>query len=141
MIICIGAQIVARYIFSEPPAWTEELARYAMIWSGLTGATVAYSRREDPVLVKLASLPSQWMRVAAQYVEVVAVTVFCGTILWASPLFLTLHSQRLSESLEIPSVLVVSIIPISVTVILYHAFVRLLILIFEKTNILPEPAS
>ena len=33
----IAIQVVARYVFSEPPGWTEEGARYAMVWSGLLG--------------------------------------------------------------------------------------------------------
>lgn len=134
MIACVGAQIIARYVFSEPPAWTEELARYAMIWSGMAGATVAYSRREDPVLIKAERLPSGWLQTLAQYIDIFTVTIFCTAILLATPQFLFLHSQRITDSLEIPSILVVSIIPATVAIILFHAFVRLMILIFSGTN-------
>lgn len=141
MIASVCTQIVSRYVFSDPLAWTEELARYAMIWSGLMAATVAYSRREDPVLVKMVKLPKPILRIAAQYIEVIAVTVFCGTILWASPFFLELHSERLTDSLELPSIYVVSIIPISVSIILYHTLVRLLNLLFGGGVSLPTPPN
>ena len=56
MVLLIAIQVIARYVFSEPPGWTEEGARYAMVWSGLLGATVAFKAGADPVLVKLARL-------------------------------------------------------------------------------------
>ncbi len=126
MAACILVQIVARYIFSEPPAWTEELARHAMIWSGFAGATAAYSRRTDPVLVNAASLKHEWMRRIAQFIEIGAVFLFCTTVLAGTPVFMALHGEMLTETLEAPTQLVIAIIPISMAVILFHAFVRLL---------------
>lgn len=45
-----GWQAVARYILDQPPVWTEELARYAMVWAGLLGASCAYRAAADPTL-------------------------------------------------------------------------------------------
>ncbi|WP_236627445.1 TRAP transporter small permease, partial [Sulfitobacter sp. HI0027] len=45
IVVLVGAvilQVVARYVFSQPPAYTEELARYAMIWAGLIGASMSF---------------------------------------------------------------------------------------------------
>ena len=41
MLGAVALQVVARYVFFSPPAWTEELARYAMVWAGFLGATVS----------------------------------------------------------------------------------------------------
>lgn len=124
MLVCILIQIVARYIFSEPPAWTEELARYAMIWAGFSGATVAFRRGLDPVLLKAASLPRPWMRHAALGIEFVAVALVTLTILAATPQFLALHAQRFTEALQLPSLLVVAILPVAAATIFYHSLVR-----------------
>ncbi len=129
MATCILIQIVARYIFAEPPAWTEELARHAMIWSGFAGATVAFSRRADPVLFQNASLPQGWMRRTAQYIEITAVSIFCIAILACTPDFMALHRDLSTETLELPSQLIVAIIPLSMLTILFHAAVRLIALI------------
>lgn len=51
MILAAAYQVVARYIFHAPPVWTEELARRAMVWSGLLGASVAFYERTDPNLL------------------------------------------------------------------------------------------
>jgi TRAP-type C4-dicarboxylate transport system permease small subunit len=132
MTISILIQILARYIFSEPLAWTEELARHAMIWSGFSGATVAYYRRADPVLFNAASIKRAWMRRSAQFIEVGAVITFCTAVLAASPAFMALHRTMFTETLQAPTQIVVAIIPLSMGVILYHAFVRLMTLLFAK---------
>ena len=41
LVAAVLLQVVARYIFQQPPPYTEELARYAMIWAGLIGASMA----------------------------------------------------------------------------------------------------
>lgn len=124
MLICILIQIVARYIFFEPPTWTEELARYAMIWAGFSGATVAFRRGLDPVLIRAASLSRPWMRHAALGIEFVTVALVTMTILAATPQFLTLHAERYTEALGLPSLVVVSILPIAAATILFHSMVR-----------------
>lgn len=50
MIFAAGYQVIARYVFFDPPVWTEELARRAMVWAGMLGASVAFHERSDPNL-------------------------------------------------------------------------------------------
>lgn len=50
MVLSAGYQVVARYLFDAPPVWTEELARRAMVWAGMLGATGAFYRYADPNL-------------------------------------------------------------------------------------------
>jgi TRAP-type C4-dicarboxylate transport system permease small subunit len=131
MVVCISIQIIARYVLSEPPAWTEELARYAMIWAGLAGATIACRRRLDPTLVNAALLKRKSHRTLSRWVEAVAILVFCIPVLIATPAFMALHSQRFTDSLQLPSHLVVAIIPLCFITIIFHALVRLL---FERAR-------
>jgi TRAP-type C4-dicarboxylate transport system permease small subunit len=127
MLLCILLQIVARYLFDQPPAWTEELARHAMIWAGFLGATVACRRRLDPVLVSSAKIALPGLRQAARWLEALAIAIFAIPILLAAPHFLELHAERYTDSLQLPSVLVVVIIPLCIAVILFHAVARVLI--------------
>ncbi|OAB55632.1 TRAP transporter, partial [Phormidium willei BDU 130791] len=53
LVVMVGAtgwQVVARYLLAAPPPWTEELARYAMIWGGMLGASIAFKAWADPTL-------------------------------------------------------------------------------------------
>jgi TRAP-type C4-dicarboxylate transport system permease small subunit len=41
-LVVMAAQVVARYVLSDSLMWSEEVARYALIWSSMIGAAVAY---------------------------------------------------------------------------------------------------
>lgn len=126
MLFCILLQVAARYIFNEPPAWPEELARYAMIWAGFTGATVAFKGKMDPTLLSAENLTQPWMRRLAQWLEAIAVFLFWLPILYVMPDFLALHSTRASEALEIPNIAIVSVMPVCIIIILLHMIIRIL---------------
>jgi TRAP-type C4-dicarboxylate transport system permease small subunit len=38
--VSVFAQVVARYVFNHPPAWTEELARFCQVWIILLASSV-----------------------------------------------------------------------------------------------------
>ena len=42
MVLCVCWQVVSRYALNDPSAWTEELARFLLMWIGLLGACYAY---------------------------------------------------------------------------------------------------
>jgi TRAP-type C4-dicarboxylate transport system permease small subunit len=44
VIVMTFTQVVSRYIFNNSITWTEELARYAFIWSTLTGSMIALKK-------------------------------------------------------------------------------------------------
>ena len=39
-------QVIARYVFDAPPFWTEELARFTLIWITFVGAGLVHQRGE-----------------------------------------------------------------------------------------------
>ena len=42
MVVSVAWQVLSRYLFVIPAAWTEELARFLLIWIGMLGAAFAY---------------------------------------------------------------------------------------------------
>ncbi len=45
MLISVSWQVLTRYIFSSPSSFTDELARYLLIWIGTLGAAYASGQR------------------------------------------------------------------------------------------------
>ncbi|WP_278922460.1 MULTISPECIES: TRAP transporter small permease [Pseudophaeobacter] len=133
--VLVGAvmlQVVARYAFSQPPSWTEELARYAMIWAGLIGATLSFKRRFDPALFQGTS-GSSWRAMAAGAVQSLLVLVFLLPILWHSFFgpggnfargFLTRHSRSTADALDFSTLWVAIAVPITIVLILIHLIAR-----------------
>jgi len=84
MILAASYQVVARYIFHAPPVWTEELARRAMIWSGLLGASVAFYERSDPNLLPSMTEITGGLGKALTLLRLAGVAVFVLPVLYFS---------------------------------------------------------
>ncbi len=51
MTMMVLIQVVSRYVFQSPTAFTEELVRYLLIWTGFIGAAYAFSTRQHMALI------------------------------------------------------------------------------------------
>jgi len=142
LVALVGAvmvQVVARYLLNSPPPWTEEMARYAMIWAGLMGATLSFKRRFDPALVNrepgtAATGPRAAMiATAAGAFQGLVVMIYLLPILWHSFFgpnmnhersFLMRHSRMTAETLGFPTLLVAIAVPLMAIFILIHLAAR-----------------
>src|ERR1035437_10938826 len=55
-LISMAAQVVARYLIGSSLIWSEELSRYALIWSAMVGSAVAYQRGAHIAVTVLVDL-------------------------------------------------------------------------------------
>ena len=126
MLLLVLLQVVARYIFQAAPVWTEEGARYCMIWSGLFGATVAFRANRDPRLFHPPkSGPRIWI-LSSFWLRTLSTVVFLGPVLYHSDRFLIRGLYRKTEALEIPMSWVTVAVPLAVTIIFIHLIAQLL---------------
>ena len=123
MLAVVGLQVIARYVFFSPPSWTEELARYCMIWAGYLGATVSFYRREDPVLMRRKRGPAP-VSTYFMLLRNSAVVLFLAPIVYWSPVIIRHHMTRQTESMEWISGYVMLIVPLFASIILVHVLAR-----------------
>ena len=126
MLAAVGLQVIARYVFFSPPSWTEELARYCMIWAGYLGATVSFYRREDPVLMGRRNIRAGRLSAFYLLVRNIAVLLFIVPIVYWSPVIIGHHMLRKTESMEVVSGYVMLIVPLFATIIVFHVIARVL---------------
>lgn len=125
MITLVMIQVIARYGFSAPPEWTEEAARYCMIWLGLLGATVAYRAKKDPVLIHV---PEEWppmLKTAARAGRSLATFLFLTPFVYYGMEFLVRYSHRTTDTIGVNAALVVAIVPIFSVIVMLHAIADL----------------
>lgn len=122
-------QVVARYAFASPPAWTEEIARYAMIWAGLLGATMSFKRGFDPALFGDFRSGSRFMLFAAKVgrtlpvlIYLLPILLFCfiGANMTIERSFLVRHSRTMADAFDFPTLLVAAAVPIMIVTVLIH---------------------
>ncbi|SMY07590.1 TRAP transporter small permease [Flavimaricola marinus] len=134
MFLTVMLQIVARYVFSSPPVWTEDVARYAMVWTGLLGATLSFKTRSDAVLMQsvfpqrqgfLAFL-GEAFHSAAVLIFVLPVIYFCfiGLRGGFSKGYLARQSGLTADTLGIPMVWISVSVPLAMIIILLHLAAR-----------------
>lgn len=134
MILVVTLQIVARYGLRAPPVWTEELARYLMIWGGLLGATLAFRRAADPAITPPKDSGFGAVSIGAKLLIAATTIIFITPVLYFSLVgpggdvsrsFLIRSSARTSQSLGINMAFIAAAIPTFCSIILIHLAARL----------------
>lgn len=134
MVCVIMLQVVSRYGLRQPPAWTEELARYLMVWGGLLGATAAFRRAADPAVVRPDENARDRRAFFAKLAIGLTAIIFVGPILYYSLFgagmdparsFIMRMSARTSPGLGINLAFIAAAIPTVCIVILIHLAARI----------------
>jgi TRAP-type transport system small permease protein len=126
MLLLVILQVIARYIFRAVPVWTEEAARYCMVWGGLLGATVAFRGNVDPRLFKPPTAgPPAWIA-SARWLRALCTAVFLGPVLYHSDTFLQRTWQRTTDAIGVPTAFITVAVPLSIAVIFFHLLARLI---------------
>jgi TRAP-type C4-dicarboxylate transport system permease small subunit len=128
LVASVSWQVISRYVFSSPSSWTEEVARFLMIWIGLLGAAYAFRTRVhlglDLLPKKLTGRSAQVLKLFTLLVIVlfsVAVLIVGGGKLVA----LTWELKQYSAVLGLPIAFVYSVIPTAGLLICLYAIVAL----------------
>ncbi|WP_372609542.1 TRAP transporter small permease [Aquicoccus sp.] len=129
MLAAAGWQVIARYLLNQPPTWTEELARFSMVWGGLLGASCAYRFQRDPNLFPNALQARGVRGLVFTLVRSFGVLCFVLPILWFSFFgpgvnpargYLARLAGRQTETMDLPMVVFGIAIPLAFTLILFH---------------------
>ena len=126
MVINVSWQVFSRYILGDPSSFTDELARYSMIWLGLAGA--AYVSGKNAHLA-IDILPEKLTGKKLLYLKLFIhmMVIFFGAVImvWGGGnlVYITQILQQKSATLQIPLSWVYGIIPLSgILVVYYHLF-------------------
>ena len=134
MFLTVVVQIIARYVFSAPPVWTEDVARYAMVWTGLLGATLSFKTRSDAVLMQsVFPDPPHGLGYFAKAVQSAAVLTFILPVIYFCFIglrggfakgYIARQSGLTADTLGIPMAWISVAVPVSMIIILIHLFAR-----------------
>jgi TRAP-type C4-dicarboxylate transport system permease small subunit len=116
LLVDVVWQVLTRFVLRDPSGWTEELARFLLIWVGLLGACVALNRNAhlgiDYVVAKLP--PAARRTLAMLSCALVALFSISVLILGGSLLVVRiLQLQQVSPALGWPMGYVYLALPIS----------------------------
>lgn len=123
MVINVIWQVFSRYVLGTPSSFTDELARFLMIWIGVLGAAYVAGRDGHvsiDVLARRAGDKNQ--KRLKQFVRI-AIVLFCLLAMVVGGLrlvYITYVLDQYSPALGLPLALVYLVIPISGLLIIYY---------------------
>ena len=123
MVLNVIWQIFTRFLTYSPSAFTNELARYLMIWLGILGAAYISGKQEHVAIdFFVKKFNNSLRRFIDRFVlfSILSFAFFVMIIGGFNLVYITLKLEQYSPSLQIPLALVYSIIPISGLLIIFY---------------------
>ncbi len=123
MVINVLWQVFTRFVVGAPSSFTDELARYLMIWIGVLGAAYISGRRMHVAIDLLPMRLNKEKQVKLKIFVNCIIIIFCFAALVVGGLrlvYITYILDQHSPALQIPLAVVYAIIPISGTLIIYY---------------------
>jgi len=126
MAFVVAIQVFFRYVLNHSLFWSEELARYLLVWLTFLGASAAYRRKAHPGVDALYSrMPPPLRRASTIAVHLASVALF-GIMIFHGCQFAYFVRSQISPALYLPKWIIFSIIPASGLVLMLHAIAFLL---------------
>ena len=126
MALAVFAQVLFRYVIPLPLFWTEEFARYCLVWASLLGAAVATKRGQHIavtfVMERLPARLHRFFRVVALF----SVAVILAIIMWGGIQLVMVTRAQISPALRIPMAIPYAAVPVGAAVMLLHTIVLIL---------------
>ena len=125
MVVVVAAQVFFRYALNHSLFWSEELARYILVWLTFLGASVAYRRGAHPRIDLWSDRGhpgrDKAIRIGA---HLVGMAFFILLVLYGAQ-FAYFVRLQISPALQLPKWIVMLVLPVSGLLMLLHALAAL----------------
>ncbi len=135
LVVDVVWQVISRYIVGQSSSFTEEFARFALIWLTVLGAAYINGQKEGHLSMDflLAKLPADRKARRHKIIQIImALFAFIIMIIGGGNLvYTTLRLGQMSSALQVPLGFVYLIVPISGILIIFFSIYNI-----KKSNFL-----
>ena len=126
MVVNVTWQVFSRYVLGDPSSFTDELARYSMIWLGLLGAAYVSGKNGHLAIdILTAKLQGKSLKYLQLFIHGLVIFFGISVLIWGGGnlVFISQLLQQKSATLQVPLSWIYGVVPISgVLVVFYHGF-------------------
>ena len=129
MVINVLWQVASRYLLGQASSFTEELARFSLIWLTLLGAAYLSGKKEHIAIDYFYNKFPEAVRGKVAVFTELLVAVFALAVLvigGGNLVYTTLYLGQTSAALQVPMGIVYGIIPFSGVLIIFYSLVNVL---------------
>ncbi|MEJ2136735.1 MAG: TRAP transporter small permease [Desulfofustis sp.] len=113
-------QVFCRYVLNHSLFWSEELARYLLVWLTFIGATVAYHRSMHPGVDVIFKRLERKNRYRIKRLVHLVSLIFFLVMIWYGCSFAYFIRVQTTPALSLPKWLIFAIIPLSGLIFTLH---------------------
>ena len=121
MTVVVFSQVIARYVLQQSLSWSEELARFLLLWLSMLSAAYAYRIKAHFALqVVVSRFPEKLRRAVSTSIHIV-VAAFFAVLLYYSIIFVKGVAGHTAPTLQISMQIPYSSIVVGSALILFEA--------------------
>ncbi|WP_186811089.1 TRAP transporter small permease [Vibrio superstes] len=121
LVVTVTWQVFSRYVLNDPSSFTDELARYTMIWFGLAGASYLFGKNGHlAITLFIGSVKTAHRKYFHVLINLVSVTFISLAMVKGGMLLMSRTMMQFSPALQIPMAYVYFILPLSGIVMLIY---------------------
>ena len=137
MVLTVTWQVISRFIVKSPSSFTEELARFLLIWIGLLGASYALRTKAHlgiDILPKYLKCLQRKLLLLLIYLLIIAFSLFVMVIGGFRLVDLTFTLDQTSAAMGIRMGYVYSVLPLSGLIMIYYSVVAMIEIVKNGEN-------
>ena len=133
LVIVVFYQVVARYVFNDPPSWTEELARYCQVWIILLTSSICIRKGSHLAVDYLSHRFSQRTNQIIDIFNHALMVLYITVVLGFGWKLMIVGRYQLSPALRINMLFIYIIFPLSGFLMLLEAVIKIAALFKKKS--------
>lgn len=141
MVVAALLQVISRYVFNSPLGWTEELAKFLMVWWTFLAVAVLAFRGKllaiDAVLLPMAPRAAHITLAAAQAISAVII----GWLAWLGVRLVNLAGTQITPALDVPYAVIYASLPLGLALAVAGFVYRIVLHLRAAMNGAPHPIS
>jgi TRAP-type C4-dicarboxylate transport system permease small subunit len=120
MAVVVLFEVIFRYTLLFPLFWTEEFARYCLVWSSLLGAGIALKRGEHIAVTFLVHRLPKGVAMGTALSVHIFIAALLVVLLWGGINLVILTHHQSSPAMRIPMSWPYMAVPIGSLIMLFH---------------------
>lgn len=127
MVVLVTWQVVARYIFSSPVPWSEQLSKYLFVWLVLINGAYMFGKHGHMKVAFFQELlPQKIQRWLNIFIELVVIMFALAVLLYGGLMALRLGIAQTDAALGISMGYVYAALPLSGIITTLYGFIHLI---------------
>lgn len=123
MVIVVGMQIFARYVLGDSLSWTDELARFLMVWITFLFAGTSFRRGEMIAVEMFSKKLPKLVRVLLMIAGALVSILLFGLLGWFGYSYAEWNMIQVSSALQLPLYYVYLAVPVGCGLMVPHVLV------------------